>query len=133
MAWTCPVCERELVKENQWHNCVKVSVDNLFTGAEAELILVFDKILAEVAEWPSVLVSTTQNCIVFVHRQTFLIIRPMKKVLDLKFYSGDLMHGGLITKSDHYSGKYENHVRISKAEQLTTTLFTYIQASYKML
>lgn len=82
--WICPKCERELKKENQWHNCVKVSIDSLFEGKPMELIVLFDKILAEVADWENVLVSTTQNCIVFVHRQTFLIIKPMKKELDFK-------------------------------------------------
>ena len=87
MSWVCPKCERELLKENQTHYCARVSIDSLFKGKPDELVLVFDKILAEVADWQDVLVSTTPNCIVFVHRKTFLVIRPMQKVLDVKFYS----------------------------------------------
>ena len=85
--WTCPKCERELKNPNQWHNCVKVSMDSLFEGKPEELVLVFDKLLSEIIDWENVAVSATKNCIVFVHNQTFLIIRPMKKQLDLKFYS----------------------------------------------
>ena len=56
MSWTCPKCERELLNEHQQqHYCAKVSLDSLFDGAKrAELILVFDKILAEVADWDDV-------------------------------------------------------------------------------
>jgi Domain of unknown function (DUF5655) len=48
---------------------------------------VFDKLLSEIIDWENVAFNSTQNCIVFVHRQTFLVIRPMKKASDLKFYS----------------------------------------------
>lgn len=87
MSWACPKCERELPKPGQRHYCARVSLDSLFQGCPPELVLVFDKILAEVADWDGVLVGTTPNCIVFTRRLTFLVIRPMKKELDLKFYS----------------------------------------------
>jgi hypothetical protein len=133
MSWTCPKCDRELLRENYPHYCIKVSLDTLFEGTDAELILVFDKILAEVADWNGVIISTSKNCIVFVHRQTFLVIRPMKKMLDVKFYSAELLHDGLFSKSVFYSGKYEHHVRLSKTEQLTPALFNYMLQSYRLL
>jgi hypothetical protein len=131
--WTCPKCERELKNPNQWHNCVKVSIDSLFEGKAEELIFVFDKLLSEIVDWENVAVSATQNCIVFVHNQTFLIIKPMKKQLDLKFYSKMEMEEAPIIKSIFYSGKFENHIRISSLEELTPSVFTYIRQSYKIL
>src|ERR1700743_53559 len=110
MSWVCPNCDRELVKENQTHYCARVSVDSLFEGKSAELVLVFDKILAEVAGWEDVVVSTTPNCIVFLHRKTFLVIRPMQKVLDVKFYSLVQQTGYPIINSVLYSGKYATNV-----------------------
>ena len=96
--WTCPKCERDLKNPNQWHNCVKVSINSLFEGKAAELVFVFDKLLSEIVDWKNVAVSATQNCIVFVHIQTFLIIRPMKKELDLKFYSATQQEEEIILK-----------------------------------
>ena len=87
MSWTCPKCGREFPKAEQRHYCARVSLDSLFAGRPAELVLLFDKLLAEVADWDGVLVDTTPNCIVFTHRLTFLVIRPMKKELDIKFYT----------------------------------------------
>jgi len=78
MSYICPKCERELVSESQSHYCAKVSLDDLFKGKSDELLLLFDKLLAEIADWPDVLVGTTPNCITFVHRQTFFVIRPMQ-------------------------------------------------------
>jgi len=131
--WTCPKCERELKNLNQGHNCVKVSIDSLFEGKADELVFVFDKLLSEIVDWQNVAVSATQNCIVFVHNQTFLIIRPMKKELDLKFYSTTMQEEEPIFKSGSYSGKFENHIRVSKLEDLTQTVYTYIKHSYQLL
>ena len=99
MTFVCPTCGRELLKETQTHYCARVSVDSLFKGKPDELVLVFDRLLAEVAGWKDVIVSTTPNCIVFVHRKTFLVIRPMQKVLDVKFYSRDAQTGHPIINS----------------------------------
>jgi len=131
--WTCPKCERELKNPNQWHNCVKVSIDSLFEGKSDELILIFDKLLSEIVDWNNVAVSATKNCVVFVHNQTFLIIRPMKKELDLKFYSETQLEEEPIVKSIFYSGKYENHIRVSSIEQLTSNVYQYIKQSYQLL
>jgi hypothetical protein len=131
--YTCPKCERELKNPNQWHNCVKVSIDSLFEGKSEELILVFDKLLSEIVDWDNVVVSATKNCIVFVHNQTFLVIRPMKTQLDLKFYTEKEQEESPIIKSIFYSGKYENHIRVSSLDQLTTIVYQYIKQSYKLL
>lgn len=133
MAWTCPKCERELKNPNQWHNCVKVSIDSLFEGKAAELVFVFDALLSELIDWEDVAVSATQNCIVFVHNQTFLIIRPMKKQLDLKFYSEKEQEEFPIIKSIFYSGKYENHIRVSTLDDLNQAIYAYIKQSYQLL
>jgi hypothetical protein len=133
MTCVCPNCERELVKENQTHYCARVSVNSLFKGKTGELVLVFDKLLTEVADWKNVIVSTTPHCIVFVHRKTFLVIRPMQKVLDVKFYSEAAQTGHPIINSLLYAGKYANNVRLKSVDEVTQQIFGWIYQSYKML
>jgi hypothetical protein len=133
MSWVCPKCERELLKENQTHYCARVSIDSLFKGKPDELVLVFDKLLAEVANWKDVIVSTTPNCVVFVHRKTFLVIRPMQKVLDVKFYSHTAQTGHPIIDSALYAGKYANNIRIKATDELTQQVFKFIYQSYVLL
>jgi hypothetical protein len=110
-----------------------VSIDSLFEGKPMELIVVFDKMLAEIADWENVLVSTTQNWIVYVHRQTFLIIKPMKKELDLKFYSEKELIGKFIFKSSSHSSRFENHIRVSTTDDLTPNLYKHLRHSYNLL
>jgi hypothetical protein len=133
MPYTCPKCDRELLNESQRHYCARVSLDDLFKGRPDELLLAFDKLLAEVADWPGVLVGTTPNCISFVHRQTFFLIRPMQKVLDLKFYSAKKIEEIPVIKSTATAGRFENHIRISHTNQLAPQLFKWIRESYELL
>ncbi len=51
----------------------------------------------------------------------------MKKELDLKFYSATQQEEEPIIKSVSYSGKFENHIRVSKLEDLTNSVYTYIK------
>src|ERR1700749_1802274 len=118
MSWTCPKCERELPWHDFRHYCKRVSLDSLFEGRSEELVLVFDKILAEVADWPKVLISTTPNCIVFYRRTAFLIIRPMKKWLDLKFYTKTVQKDRLVIRSKPNGNKFENHIRLATLDEL---------------
>lgn len=132
MPYICPKCERELVSEHQSHYCAKVSLDDLIKGKSDELLLLFDKLLAEVADWPDVLVGTTPNCITFVHRQTFFVIRPMQKQLDLKFYSAKAIEVPQV-KSLAVAGRYQNSTRLNSTNELKPQLFGWIRDSYELL
>lgn len=133
MSWTCPKCERELPKPEQRHYCAQVSLDSLLGGRPPELVLAFDRILAEVAGWEDVLVGNTPNCIVFTRRLTFMVIRPMKKELDIKFYSKVAHTEKPILKSVASGNKFENHIRIAVLDDLRPKLFTYLRESYHLL
>jgi hypothetical protein len=132
MSWTCPKCERELPWPEYRHYCARVSLDTLFEGRSEELVLVFDKILAEVAGWDRVLVGVTPNCIVFTRRVGFLIIRPMKKELDIKFYSAVPHPEKPVIKSVAAGKKFENHLRAATLADLRPPLFGYIRESYEL-
>ena len=131
--WTCPICERDLKKENQWHMCIKADLNSLFAGKPKELEYVFDKILAEVIDWDGVIINNTRKAIMFVHNQTFLVIRPMSKFLDLQFYSKNAQACPPFFKSKKVSKKWENHLRISTLEELSPSLIRWIRESYEML
>ncbi len=113
--------------------CIKADLDSLFKGKPKELEFLFDKILAEVVEWDGVLVSNTKKCVMFVHRQTFLVIRPMAKFLDLQFYSEEEQLCPPFFKSKRVSRKYENHFRISRLEEVSPILMKHLKNSYDLL
>lgn len=132
MNWTCPKCDRELPWAEYRHYCARVDLDSLFEGRSPELVLLFDKILAEVADWPKVLIGVTPNCIVFTRRVGFLIIRPMKKELDLKFYSKGAHTEKQVVKSIAAGKKFENHIRLTTLDELKPGILQYLRASYEL-
>jgi len=132
MSWTCPKCERDLPWTDFRHYCKRVILDTLFEGRSEELILVFDKILAEVSDWPKVLISTTPNCIVFYRRTGFLVIRPMKKWLDIKFYSKVAHKDKPVIKSVAAGKKFENHIRLTTLDELKPGIFIFLRESYEV-
>lgn len=132
MSWTCPKCDRELPWADYRHYCRRVSLDSLFEGRSEELVLVFDKILAEVSDWPKVLIGVTPNCIVFTRRVGFLIIRPMKKWLDIKFYSAVAHPEKPVIKSVATGRKFANHIRLTTLDDLRPDVFQYIRESYEL-
>ena len=131
--WTCPKCERALKNPNQWLYCEKINIETLFEGKNPELVYIFDYLLSEIIDWANIAVSATPNCIVFLHRQTFLIFRPMKKELDIKFYSDYFNDVSPILKSTAVFGKYQNHIRLSNLEDVTPQVIELLRKSYELL
>jgi hypothetical protein len=132
MSWTCPKCERVIKNPNQWHNCIKQDINLLFENKAEDLVFVFDKLLSNIIDWDGVNVSATKNCIVFVNSQTFLIVRPMKKELDLKFYTDKSNYEFPIYKTVEYSGRFENHIRVSTLDEIDNQVIDYIKSSYNL-
>jgi predicted transport protein len=132
MSWTCPKCERIIKNPNQWHNCIKQDIDTLFENKVKDLVFVFDKLLLNIIEWDNVNVSATKNCIVFVNSQTFLIVRPMKKELDLKFYLDKPNDEFPIYKNVEYAGRFEHHIRVSTLEEIDNQIIGFVKSSYNL-
>lgn len=132
MSWTCPKCERELPWTDYRHYCSRVSLGSLFEGRSEGLALVFDKILAEVSDWDKVLISTTPNCVVFYRRKAFLVIRPMKKWLDIKFYSKVAHKDKPVLKSVAEGKKFGNHIRLTTLDELKPRVFIYLREAYDL-
>ncbi len=133
MPWQCPACERSLKTPNQWHCCVKRELDEVFASKDPKLLFVFDRILAGVFDWESVQVSATKNCIVFIATQTFLVIKPMKHQLNVKFYLDHEDRSGPVIKIARYGRHFEHHVRITDVEDVDSHLMSCIRASYQLL
>lgn len=56
----------------------------------------------------------------------------MKKELDIKFYSAVAHPEKPVIKSVAAGKKFENHIRISSADDICPGLFLYIRESYEL-
>jgi hypothetical protein len=98
--WTCQKCERNFKTRNQSHMCAIVSIDDLFIGKPDNLLIAFDALLVGVIDWHPGNVGATKKAIVFAKEKAWLIVKPMSKLLDIKFYSKEKFDHHLISKSN---------------------------------
>ncbi len=128
----CPKCNRQLRNINAWHYCAEVSIDDLFIDKPDDVVLVFDELLQKISVWDNVAVSATKNCVVFVKNKTFLVVKPMTKCLEVKFYATDPIEDEELYRCSLWNSKYEGIIRLQNSQQLSAKIFNYIKESYKM-
>lgn len=114
------------------HYCKEVSIDEVFAGKPEETILLFDRILAEIALWDEVDVSATKNCIIFFRNKTFLVLKPMSKCLEIKFFSKEFIEDDRLHKCEAWGGKYSGYIRLKHEEELIPKFFSYFKISYQI-
>jgi len=98
--WECPKCERIFKTTNQSHSCTNKTLDDLFENRPDNLILTFDKLLVAVMDWEPNSAGASTNTIVFTNKKAWLIVKPMTKELDLKFYLNSIFWY-IITKKEN--------------------------------
>ena len=128
----CPKCNRQLKNVNAWHYCAEVSMDDLFAEKPDDVLLVFDELFQRVSTWDNVAISPTKNCVVFVKNKTFLVVKPMTKCLEVKFYATAPIEDEQIHKCTLWNSKYESIIRLQNSQQLNPKIFNYIKESYQI-
>lgn len=133
MHFICPKCNRPLTKERSWHYCKQISIDSLFEGKPKQLTNLFKKLFSEVTSWEGVSASATKTCIVFITSKTFLVVKVMKKELDLKFVLPQENDDFPIYKKAAYGKKLEHYIRLGDKDDLDGDVFRLLKTSYKMM
>ena len=115
----CPKCDRPVASLKQWHYCARVDMDTLFERKEDIVIQLFDDLLSVVGEWPGVACSATKACIVFVKDKTFLVVKPMKKALDLHFALNEAYEDHPVYKCVAHGRRWVHYIRLHERGDLT--------------
>lgn len=128
----CPKCKRSIKHVNAWHYCHEVSIDELFEDKSDDIVLAFYRILENLETWEDVEFSATKNCVVFVRNTTFLVAKPMKKCLEVKFYSPEILDDEELHKCELWNKKYQGVIRVSHEDEISSKFFEYFRGSYNM-
>jgi hypothetical protein len=83
-------------------------------------------------DFENVEISATKNCIIFFKNKHF-IIKPMAKVLNVKFYLENPNNDYPFTKLFYMANNIEHHIRISSIEEVNPQLFSFIKQSITYL
>ncbi|MBV6645070.1 MAG: hypothetical protein KI790_06460 [Cyclobacteriaceae bacterium] len=128
--WTCPVCDRKFKNTNQYHICTNKDVGELFMDKSDELVLAFDRIANEVMAWKPNYMGASTNAVVFTNHKAWLIVRPMQKELDVKFYHRDEIDADWIKRRVKYPNKYAYHLRVADECQIDREFMQLLRQGY---
>ncbi len=128
--WKCPKCNRMFKTTNQSHSCLETTIDDIFLDRPIELVLAFDRIMTTVLEWENCTVGAAKKAVVFTSKKAWLIVRPMSKELDLKFYYDEPIDSPLFKKIPFLMGKYNHHLRIRHEDEVTPEIIGLLRQGY---
>lgn len=111
--------------------CTTKSIDDLFEGKPEGLMLAFDQVLIGVIDWEPCSLGPSTNTVIFTKEKAWLIVRPMTKELDLKFYYPEVISHPLIKKTSEYRGKHAHHIRIKDETQVNEELIGLLRKGWE--
>lgn len=128
--WTCPKCNRQFKIRNQSHTCVKKDIGELFLDKPDELVLAYDTLYQMVIPWLPNSVGATTKAIVFTSKKAWLIVKPMKQELDLKFYYHEPIQSDLIKRRGMMGRKHAHHIRVNHEDQVNGELLQLLKIGH---
>ncbi|HAA14806.1 MAG TPA: hypothetical protein DCE41_25200 [Cytophagales bacterium] len=128
--WTCEKCNRVFQTTNQSHICVVKDVGELFVGKPDSLVLAWDALTQRVMEWQPNVYSASTKSIVYTSKKAWLIIKPMKAQLDVKFYHEEKLVSDRIKRHQNYRNKWAHHLRIHDELQVDREVLSLLRQAY---
>lgn len=102
----------------------------LFLDRSDELVLAFDAIMTAVMQWQPNEMAAAKHSVVFTNKKAWLIVKPMKKELDVKFYVREMIHDPLVRKTTSYGNKHAHHLRVASENQVTSEVVRLLRLGF---
>lgn len=131
MPWTCPKCDRKLTRQNAWHQCIRKSIETLFERKDPVVRKIYSRVQKRISRWKNVESSATQNCIVYVGQTSFLIIKPMRSCLELKFSLPDTVEEFPVYKAMPWGKRVWHLVRLYEEADVDDAVWALLKRAYE--
>ncbi|MBP2831092.1 hypothetical protein J8281_02730 [Aquimarina sp. U1-2] len=103
----------------------------LFLKKPDDLVLAFDKLLILTSQWEPNEVGVSKHSIVFTSKKAWLIVKPMQRVLDIKFYFDEELTSERIFKRAPWGKKYAHHIRVTTAEEIDDEIVSLLRKGFE--
>lgn len=128
--WICPNCNRQFKVTNQSHMCVNKTIDDIFVDVSDNLVLAFDAIFNIVMQWEHMTAGASVHTVIFTNKRAWLIIKPMSKALDVKFYYHEPIDRDIFARITEYNGKYAHHIRIADENDVNEEIVNLLRLGW---
>ena len=133
--WTCPKCQREFLKDKQRHYCSAHTIDDIFAGRAENVVLAFDALLLAVGLWEPQTIGAGKSAVIFNNTKAWLVVRPMKSVLDVCFFYGEILQSPVLhsARKDSMGNKFAHHVRLSGPDDVTPEVVDLLKVGFEYM
>lgn len=128
--YTCPRCRRPFERPNQSHFCVVKDVGELLLNSPDEHVLAWDKLNEAVLRWEPNHCGASVKSIVYTSKRVWMVIKPMKQWLDVKFYHSERLEHDRIKRHSGYRSKTGHHLRIRSEADVDEEVLAWLRASW---
>lgn len=112
MSWSCPLCKKEFVKQNQYHKCETIPVDVLFRFND-KLLALYSELIKQTGKLGKIKITTSLKAISFSRQTCFAILYPKKDSVDIGIFLDSAADDFVVYKKVPYTKtKTVNWVRI---------------------
>ncbi|MFK7936729.1 MAG: DUF5655 domain-containing protein [Saprospiraceae bacterium] len=129
--WTCSKCERVFKITNQSHYCNEATIDTIFAGKPDILVHTFDELLVKVIDWEPNNVGVAKHAIVFTNKKAWLIVKPMSKELDVKFYCDEAIRHPRVKKVKDWGKMFAHHIRVNDPAQIDEEVLQLLRKGFE--
>ncbi len=111
--------------------CTTKTIDDLFVGKRENVVLAFESVLRVTMDWEPQTIGASVHTIIFTSRKAWLIVRPMSKELDLKFYYNEPLDSSLIFKIVPYGKQFGHHIRLKDGSHMSNELIDLLRKGFE--
>jgi len=132
MSWICPKCNRSFKLEDQWHSCVKVSIEDHFKNRPS-VRPIFDLIYQRFIDKDKIRIEAVKNSILFKAPSVFLTVKVKKDHLELEPILKEPFEEFPVYKTFRYSkNKVIHHIAVYDEEDLDEIVWRLLDESYEL-
>ncbi|OAV46280.1 DUF5655 domain-containing protein [Lewinella sp. 4G2] len=134
--WTCPKCQREFFRQNQTHYCSDRTIEDIFEGKAADVVLAFDALLLAVAEWEPQVIGAGKNAIIFNNGKAWMVVRALKTELDVSFFYNEILKSSAIktARLDNMGkNKYVHTLRLRDESDVTPEVVDLLRKGFDFI
>lgn len=131
--WICPECQRSFKTKNQWHSCVSITVDFIFSEIPNSIKAVYDILYEKCNTFGEIKTDTTLSCVYFTNLNRFLVLKPQKTGLIIEFVldrSEDIFP--VIKTVQISKNQFAHRLKLECKEDLNDQIFAWLKEAYEL-
>lgn len=131
--WQCPDCGRKFARPNQWHSCLRSTVENHFKDRDPILRETYDELIRKLEAIGRIQIDPVKTSIILGSRAHFAVVYPYQGHLELEFLLDRQIKSERIHRSQALGFARVSHfVKLADPAEVDDELLNWLAQAYSM-